>query len=177
VDTTRIKMKIGLHEFEAEGPTEIVNGQFEDFKKLIANVPASTSRQMIESRKQSVPEETTDGRGPEYYGLDLKRICKVDGRVISLTIKPKTEGFAAEMIMLGHKVYRGKDTVTASEIKDGLIQSGYKVARVDRIMQPVTDSGEIVKIGARKGTRYRFTNQGFAVVEEAVREIIDALPN
>ena len=37
METTRIRLKIGIHEFEAEGPTEIVNEQFASFKEMISN--------------------------------------------------------------------------------------------------------------------------------------------
>ena len=64
--------------------------------------------------------------------------------------------------MLGQKTFRENDTVTASEIKDGLEPCGYRPTRIDRIMQPLADEGSVIRIGQRKGTRYRFTNQGIA---------------
>ena len=39
MENTRIKIKIGNHEFEAEGPSKIVQEQFEAFKQLIASTP------------------------------------------------------------------------------------------------------------------------------------------
>ena len=37
----RLKMKVGDHEFEAEGPAEIVQAQLALFKEMIAAVPPS----------------------------------------------------------------------------------------------------------------------------------------
>ncbi len=42
MDTQKLKMKIGIHEFEAEGPVDIVQSQFAAFKELIAALPRKT---------------------------------------------------------------------------------------------------------------------------------------
>ena len=75
--------------------------------------------------------------------------------------------------MLGQKAYRDNDTVTSSEIKDGLEQSGYRPIRVDRIMQPLADEGSVIRIGQRKGTRYRFTNQGLVKAKTMAKEALE----
>ncbi len=38
-DNYRLKIKIGQHEFEAEGPADVVREQFQVFKDLIASAP------------------------------------------------------------------------------------------------------------------------------------------
>jgi hypothetical protein len=157
MDNYRIKVKIGEHEFEAEGPSEVVQSQFEMFKQLIANQPNP-----IDTTKKE-PEQVESRTPPaRHFDIQLDQICQVSGRVVSLTVKPNDEAIAAMLIMLGQKTFRENDTVTASEIKDGLEQSGYRPTRIDRIMQPLADEGSVIRIGQRKGTRYRFTNQGIA---------------
>jgi hypothetical protein len=156
MESTRIKVKIGEHEFEAEGPTEVVQSQFETFKQLIANPP----QQINSSTKPPAKQEQNE----------IRNVSQVNGRVVSLTVKPDSEATAAMLIMLGQKIFRENDTVTASEIKDGLEQSGYRLTRVDRTMQPLCDDGDVIRIGARKGTRYRFTNQGAAKALNAAIE-------
>ncbi len=151
METTRLKIKIGNHEFEAEGPAELVKEQFETFKQLISNVPPSAQ----------FPQSSTSNGGADTDSKTLfDKISRVEGRLVSLTIKPKTEGEAALVIMLAQRAYRDNQTVTASEISDGLEQSGYRVGRLDRVMKPLADEGSVVQIGAKKGTRYRLTNQG-----------------
>lgn len=166
MDTTRIKVKIGQHEFEAEGPTEVVREQFGDFKKLIADLPGLAAS---EKAVTSHPER----RGASIDGeIRYDSICRVQDRVVSLTVKPESETTAAMLVMLGQRAFRDNETVTASELADGLEQSGYRIARLDKVMQPLTDDGSVVRIGARKGTRYRFTNQGLAKAQAAAREAI-----
>jgi hypothetical protein len=170
MDNYRIKVKIGEHEFEAEGPAEIVQSQFETFKQLIANQP-----QRINTTEKTAKQ--AENRRPVTNGgdLELDKICRVEGRVVSLTVKPTSEGDASMLIMLGQKAYRENDTVTASEIKDGLEQSGYRPLRIDRIMQPLADEGSVIRIGQRKGTKYRFTNIGLAkaktIAEQALEQV------
>jgi hypothetical protein len=171
MESARIKIKIGQHEFEAEGPSDVVQAQFEIFKKLIENEPKQNEQKPSPLVPPAVPPATTPAPGNNTE-IQLDRICKVEGRVISLTVKPESEAVAGMLIMLGHKVYRDNDAVTASEIKDGLERSGYRVERLDRIMQPLADDGSLVRIGARKGTRYRFTNPGFAKAQAAARKAI-----
>ncbi len=169
MDNYRIKVKIGEHEFEAEGPAELVKSQFEDFKNIIVNVP----RQALTSRAGQQKSATEP---PDNGELQLDKISKVDGRVVSLTIKPEAESTAALLIMLAQKVHRANETVTASEIKDGLEQSGYRPGRIDRLMQPLADEGSVVRIGARKGTKYRFTNQGLAKAQNAAKDALATVP-
>lgn len=163
MDTYRIKVKIGEHEFDAEGPTEIVNRQFEAFKEIIATLPG---------------QKNTSGTSAKQAGeeISLDKICRVEGRVVSLTIKPADETIAAMLILLAQKTFRANDTVTASEIKDGFEQSGYRVGRLDRLMQPLVDEGSVVRIGTRKGTRYRLTNQGLIKAQTAAQDALATIP-
>lgn len=170
MDNYRIKVKIGEHEFEAEGPAEIVQSQFEAFKEIIANRPHQTATSTPAQPKPAGQPAGNDG------DLQLEKISKVEGRLVSLTIKPEAEATAAMLIMLAQKAYRNNDTVTASEIKDGLEQSGYRPGRIDRLMQPLTGDGSVVRIGERKGARYRFTNIGLAKATIVAREILAEFP-
>ncbi len=169
MDLYRIKMKIGEHEFEAEGPAELVQSQFQAFKELIAATPGQSN---VTTKQHGNQEKSSNNAGLNEGTLSLDKICKVDGRIVSLTVRPESDGIAALLVMLGQKTYRGSETVTASEIRDGLEHSGYRFARVDRLMQPLCDEGLVIKIGARKGTRYRLTNPGVTRAEIAAREAI-----
>jgi hypothetical protein len=166
MDSTRIKIKIGEHEFEAEGPAKVVQEQFEAFKQLIAKPPQQAATPSGDTLDKSIRTRNADGDIP------FDKIYKVEKRIVSLTTKPESETYAAMLIMLGQKAYRENETVTASEIKDGLSQSGYRPERINRIMQPLADEGSVVRIGVRKGTRYRFTNQGFSKAQSAAKEAI-----
>ena len=66
MDSYRIRVKVGPHEFEAEGPEGIVKEQFEVFRDLILKTPENATR-------QSIPEQSPPGqyrRGPPEEGSE-----------------------------------------------------------------------------------------------------------
>ena len=167
MDAYRLKIRIGEHEFEAEGPQEAVERQFEAFKELIASVPRKASNQNTQDKV--VPGGVKNGNPP---AKQFDNIFKVDGRVVSLTAPPKDEKEGALVILIGQKIYRNNDTPTGSEIADGLRHSGYSIpGRVDRTLESFVSEGLLIKMGNRKGTRYRLTNTGLPRAEAIAREI------
>jgi len=173
MDSTRIKVRIGDHEFEAEGPPELVQAQFEAFRDLIKSSPV----QRIESPS---PTETTEVvsalTATASSHVRLEKIMGVDGRIVSLTALPASTEEAALLIMLGNKDLRNNLTVTGQEIGDGLAQSGQLVARVDRIMEKHIRDALVLKLGLGRGTRYRLTNQGLTRALAIARELSATLP-
>src|ERR1700686_5390219 len=160
MDNYKLKIKIGQHEFEAEGPSEIVESQFRAFKELIANPAMQTNSTSATTPIQEQNSPTT--AAPTF----LDKIMKVEGRVISLTVRATSEEDAILLIMLGQKSYRGNDGVTGSEIMDGLQMSGVRVPRADRHMEKLAEDNQVIKIGSHRPARYRLTNQGFGKAME-----------
>jgi hypothetical protein len=173
METSRIKIKIGSHEFEAEGPSDIVKEQFESFKELIRSSPAITPQTQIREIEQNSKNDK-DTNGSSH--VSLERIMHVGGRVVSLTALPPTAEDSALLIMLGHKDLRNNLSVTGQEIGDGLAQSGRPVARVDRIMESAIAEASVLKTGVKRATRYRLTNQGLAKALGLARDLLANLP-
>src|SRR5262245_54066226 len=44
METQRLRVKIGPHEFEAEGPPDTVSKQYADWREMIASLPAATTQ-------------------------------------------------------------------------------------------------------------------------------------
>ncbi len=173
MDTSRIKMKIGIHEFEAEGPADIVKEQLDDFKKLIISSAANTSRTPSEQLSQAINNER-DSIGIPH--VNLEKIMHVNGRIVSLTAIPTSTEDAALLIMLGHKDLRNNISVTGQEIGDGLAQSGRPVPRVDRIMGSAISEASVLTSGVKRGMRYRLTNQGLVKALGLARDLMANLP-
>src|SRR5262245_57179824 len=130
MDATRIKIKLGQHEFEAEGPADMVQSQFAAFKELISNMQNQAPKPNGASANQEQVESEVK---PSSAHIPLEKILHVNGRVVSLTALPGSTDDAALLIMLGHKDMRNHVSVTGQEIGDGLAQSGRPVLRVDRL--------------------------------------------
>lgn len=170
----KLKIKVGDHAFEAEGPVELIRSQFEAFKEIISAVPAPTSKTIapsIQAEFTQVDENNGDGN----KGI-LQKLLHVDGRVVSLTAIPTSTQDAALLVMVGHKEYRDNLAVTGQEIGDGLAQSGRAVLRVDRIMEKAIEESLVLKTGIKRGTRYRLTNQGMAKALAVAKELAASLP-
>ena len=173
LDAYKIKIKLGEFEFEAEGSPELVREQFESFKNLIASIPPKQDPPPVR-QVQQVPEVigvTDDSGSPQY-----DKVFKADGRVVSLTALPPSNPDAILMIMLGQRHYRKNESVTGSEIMDGLQQSGYTIDRIDRQMDKFVTEGLVIRIGKARGTRYRLTNQGLQKAQAVAKDVIATVP-
>jgi hypothetical protein len=173
MDTTRIKIKIGDHEFEAEGPSDVVQSQFDAFKEMITAVPRQEAPGSPKEERQTMSNKTFSGSTAEF---DLDKIMRSQGRVISLTAIPAATDDAALLIMLGQNVLRNNSSVTGQEIGDGLAQSGRPVPRVDRLLDKAIEQALILKTGLKRGTRYRLTNQGHSKAVGVAKDLLASLP-
>lgn len=166
----RLKIKIGEHEFEAEGPVEAVQVQFTEFKQLIATVPPAPSKKTTEAKTNEI------GTSNEVESVPLGKIVRVDRRIVSLTARAGSLGDSILVILLGQKEFRNNEASTGSEIIDGLKHSGQVVSRIDATMETLASEGDVIKTGTHRGTRYRLTNQGLARARGIAKEIASLVP-
>ena len=168
----RLKVKIGGHEFDSEGPVDLVTRDFAEFKELIASLPAKTP--------DIVPHDLVpDPTAPSFLpspASEIMKIFQIGGRVVSLTAKPSSESEAALLILLGQKALRENEFATGSEIKEGLEQSGYKPLRVDRMMDGFVAEGLVMISGKNRGKKYRLSNPGLAKAQALADELQRKLP-
>ena len=180
MDTSyRLKIRLGADEFEAEGPVEIVQEQFKLFNDLVQSRAAAQAAQAQiapsqESQKPSTPAERPDTPLAE---LPLSKIMKADGRIVSLTVPPKTPEDAVLLLVYGQRALRENDSCTGSEIMDGLTTTGgIPVDRVDRILAKIGADGDLIITGERRGKRYRLTNTGIAKARQIAQDLIALVP-
>jgi hypothetical protein len=162
-DSYRLKIKVGPHEFEAEGAPQDVREQFQIFKEMISNMPVAVvaSPQSDPAQNQSRPEAAIEK--PDVAGNEssLTKIMKVIGRIVSLTVRPKSIEDGILLILYGQKVLRQSDSVTGGEVIDGLkTTGGLSFGRIDRLMEKLGKDGDIIVNGENRGKRYRMTNAG-----------------
>lgn len=173
MDSTKIRVKFGNHEFEAEGPSELVKAQFDAFRELISSAsPIPEPKTPLSNPEVILPEQVNSS--PSH--VPLERILHANGRIVSLTALPTATWDAALLIMLGHKDLRDHESVTSQELGDGLAQSGRPVPRVDRVMEKHISSAYILKSGFKRSTRYRLTNLGQQRALSIARDLIASLP-
>jgi hypothetical protein len=171
MESYRLKIKIGNHEFEAEGPAEIVQQQFAEFRELLTAVPPKPEAEQPETAPR---QEAADNSAPLPH-LPLEKIMKVEGRVVSLTAKCDTVDEAITLALLGQKEFRSNQSVSGAEIMDGLKQSGYILPRIDKMLDKLSADGKVMTIGVRRSRRYRLTNQGLRFALQTAKELLETV--
>jgi hypothetical protein len=174
----RLKIKIGEHEFEAEGAVEAVQTQFEMFKELIAHLPdrkpeTTGLEDIAPSSIGTLPIVVAPMVPPK---ISLDRIFRQEGRIVSLTVPPESPIDAVLLVLYGQKECRNNEAPTGGEILDSLEQSGYREIRIDKILMGLSSEGAVIITGRHRGKRYRLTNPGCKRAEEIVRQAIAKLP-
>jgi hypothetical protein len=171
----RLKIKVGPHEFEAEGAPEDVRDQFQAFKEMISTMPSSV---MPNTYAAAVPEQIKADPTPERSDVainevSLAKIMRSDGRTVSLTVRPKSLDDGILLILYGQKVLRQSDSVTGGEVLDGLKSTGGLVfGRIDRVMEKIGKDGDIIITGENRGKRYRMTNAGVSKARQLASDLL-----
>ena len=156
----RLKIKIGQHEFEAEGPVEAVQKQFQAFKDLIASVPELTAPQYaipvgtvpVSSTLEAPMPPMAQQRVESLNTDELKKIMQVDGRTVSLTVRPGGLYEAILLLLYGQKILRGNEMATGAEIVDGLTATGgLDFSRIDRPLEKLGRDGDVIVTGEHRG--------------------------
>src|SRR5690348_3371714 len=98
METLSVRIKFREHEFEANGPAELVQAELLAFRKLVGTDGAS-----------SIP--TPDSSAPDL----VRTILQVDGRVVFLKVKAQSLDDAVLALLWGHKHFRSKTEVNGGE--------------------------------------------------------------
>ena len=149
---SRLRIKFGEHEFEAEGPAEAIQDHFRLFRKLVA--PETESEQPQQQTAVAVSQ----------------KIMRTRGKILFLAVPAKPTD-AVLALMLGQRQFRKNNAVTGVEIMRGLRHSEIRIPRVDGILSKHRETGHIQWAGTGRGRRYSLTDAGAARAEEIVRHL------
>jgi predicted transcriptional regulator len=160
----KLRVRVGKHQFTAEGPAQAVTAQFTAFQQLVAD-------DNIVLKGAASLSSHTENPSTVY----LRKILRYDKRnkSISLIAHPTGERKQAEMILLLLLAYRhllDEETVPVTAITRALRESGCKVSRVDRVLADSLQEGLVVKLGTAKGTKYRLTPKGLYRADEVAKQ-------
>ena len=174
METHRIKMKIGVHEFEAEGPQELVTQQFEAFKELISSMPKGPSGPGVMSGLSQPDGSTINPATPlDATQIVLDRVFS-KGNPLSLAALPSGDNAAANSLLIllyGFLKINGEQTVTGTMLNKAARKSGVNIDRIDRVIA-VYQPEFVLAAGAKKGRKYSLNNRGIARAEEVIRTLV-----
>lgn len=171
----RLKIKVGPHEFEAEGDSQVVHEQFQAFKELIASMPSIEPPQTHNEPPSSPPAAQAPPPNRDMPPVDelIDHITRLDNRIVSMTVRPTSAENGVLLILYGQKLLRSNDSVTGGEVMDGLTATGgLSVQRADRLLEKLARDGDVIVFGERRSKRYRLTNSGLNKAREIAREMI-----
>jgi hypothetical protein len=153
----KIKVHIsGQHDFEAEGDKETVERQFAIFTELV---------RAVMSRNNCMPENE-----PEF----LTKVIRTDEKILFLSTVPTTSYPAADallVLLLAYKLMIKRDVVSGKELLDSLKKTGVDTNRIDRAFGRYLGGTQafVVKIGIRRGVKYKLTERGMSKARELAR--------
>ena len=165
-DIARLRVKLGLHEFEAEGPQDVVAAHFKTWQQLMAPPPAAAP--------SAAP-------APAPVALDIFAV-DAPRKLLTLRVYPtgkNQHADAAFLILYGyHECFpRDGQAVDVARLKTALAASGYRNARVDRTLAPHVSAGSVVKVGQRRGSTYQLTTAGYQRAAAMARTLQATIPS
>lgn len=169
--TLKLKANFRTGEFEAEGPTEVVNERFKEFREALT-VPRSVSPTTVATQAPtpSAPEM------PE----DLEHIFsrQRNGEGVLLRVLPEGDGNygkvanAALLVMYGFDKIAGEDEISAVGVGEALRQSGANTRNLFRPMGYLKDNHYITSQGEKRSTRYKITLKGAQKAKEILTDLL-----
>jgi hypothetical protein len=189
----KIKVKIGKVDFENEGPTSVVDRNFQLFMSIVEKMgsaviepegvsPASGGAATAPAAQAApgtpAPSVASDGAAQSQASAVsddlLPRLYKRDGDNVSLLALPRSEDAAADaliVLLYGYQRLAGKGAVTAVSLMRALRQSGINIPRIDTVIAKKSDY--VLAAGANRGRVYSLNNRGVAYAEGVVRKTLD----
>ena len=177
--THRIKIKLGDAEFDAEGPSDLINAQFSAFLEAVSKATPKAAPAPVAPPSSDTSGDAADANNaaasnaPSVSTDTMSRVFKVNDTVSLLAI-PKSDKPAADALLVllyGYDRMKSINAVTGTTLMKAAKQSGINVDRIDRI---IGTRDEFVNFaGAKKGRRYSLNNRGVAEAEKIIRKMME----
>ena len=179
METAKIRIKLGAHEFEAEGPPDLVRTQLDSFMAAVkaqptvqpALAPAQPGVSSVDVNE--VPPATSPvppvRPADEVSSEALSRVFQVRQKLVTLLALPKTDDFRSDallMLLYGFEKLASMPAVTGVRLSEAARQSGVTLDRADRVMRGLTQY--VNAGGVRRGRRYSLNNPGRKKAEELI---------
>jgi hypothetical protein len=177
MDAYKLRVKIGNAEFEAEGPEQMVNERFEEFKRLIEPRGGGAP-----GRSPGAGPAVTNGDSyetppelPPGYERTFQVEVRNGRRFVRLHFLPVGEGreaVALRLVLLGYRKVLGEDRVRVTTLLDALRSSGLPLQRLDGYAADAIREGLLLKGGTGKGGTYGLSVTGVKRAEEELVEML-----
>jgi hypothetical protein len=167
IDRVKLRMKIGVHEFEAEGPRDLVIAQLDIWMRAagLATTPAGDATAAAGDHAGRSPA-ARDFRPERHPGLG--DVFRVDAERQLIILRVRVNGRrrnadAALVLLHGFDTCFGTGDgadVPAVRLRAALAASGHRLRRMDRALAPYVAAGLVHKGGRHKHETYALTAPG-----------------
>lgn len=172
-DSAKLRLKVGPHEFEAEGPEEVVAKYLAVWREAIGQsapapglpAPVTPNDDVEVVPLAPPPPADVSSQDDSFPKEQLARLIVFDDRrgVYRLRVIPTggdAVGDAVLLLLYGALRARGEDEMLATKLVGALESSGMNVQRIDRDAGGHMRQRWITRYGVGKGGRYRLTSTG-----------------
>ena len=172
MDVFKLRLKIGINEFEAEGSQEYVQNERQVFLESITANEQEEEPDPEERGSNAATGSNSAGQTPPtppkdsvMSPTDMARLAhqdKSDKDLIVLTALPQDgesqKQDALVLLLLAHRVIRNVENVKATDALNGMKRSGIAVSEISGLVDKIPTL--VLKTGVRKGTKYRLSTPG-----------------
>jgi hypothetical protein len=185
MDVYKLKSKIGVHEFDAEGPVDVVRGDYADFLAVVrgtkdapvADAPAADTSAGSKNGGKVTEEKpaaaVSGANGDEPTDADMAKVFVARGAdKLTLARLPQTEDVntdAVVMLLYGFHRLRKEDNVLGTRVAEGLRLSGVSFSKLFRVMDATSQYTH--GAGAGRGVTYGLKNPGIERAKMLVRTV------
>jgi len=173
-EVVRLRVKIGSHELEVEGPRQVVATHFATWQQLLAaHLPGEWPAKL--PPRENAADATAAGDEKvigDLFAVDRQR------NLITLRVSPASDADAALLLLYGFRqcgVDDGQELL-ATRLQAALAASGCRRARLDRTLARHQAARLVKKTGHRKGSTYELTPAGCQRAEDLMRALHATLP-
>jgi hypothetical protein len=152
----KLRMKLGEHEFDAEGAPELVAGHLRTWQSLVAaRSPAAAG-----SPAAGGPAAASTANGSsDVFAVDEQR------KLVTLRVHPRSKTPRADAALLllyalQRTWYARGGAVPATRVQAALSASGYARSRINRTLETYRRAGLVRQRGRRKASTYQLTATG-----------------
>ncbi len=179
----KLKANFKTGEFEAEGPVEVVNQRFQEFKDALQTTSQNRPNK-APANPSGLPEVPlkTDPPSAEPDPLLGQIFARArTGSGLELRIPPGGEnGYwkvanAALLLLYGFSQVLGEHEVSAVALASGLRGSAIDTSNFHRPIGLLKDGMLITSQGARRSTRYKLTTKGINTSKKFISELLNKL--
>ena len=179
MNTLKLRLKKGKHEFEAEGDeTTVKTLRDEWYKHLSLEAEASAVAQAKADTKKTATEKELTEKSDNPEIKNLEKLFSFEGDKVTLNNKLQgddRDSDAALLTLYGYKMLLGKDRVFSIPLMQSLNKSGYMPQRLDSVMKPLSQKKLILFAGNKRGRNYTITNPGQIEAKKIAKEILEQL--